>query len=77
MTATVQAETLDQKADRLARAAVKALSDQHVVSHPRWHQDPCRTCYHCGLLWPCPTVRILSAAEEAISEAETEAAARA
>lgn len=63
-------ETLDERANRLAREAIKAVSGLHTVKRMaaarNWH------CSHCLTLWPCPTVSLLQDAEEAIGEAEEE-----
>lgn len=64
-------ETLDERANRLARQAIKEIASMHKVKRMaakmNWH------CQHCLTLWPCPTVSILQDAEEAINEAEAEA----
>lgn len=56
-------------ADQLARAAVKNLADIH---QPFTHRtiNGITICRRCFTTWPCETVRIISAAEEAISEDE-------
>ena len=64
-------ETLDERANRLAREAIKQIAALHKVkrmaAERNWH------CRHCLTMWPCPTVSLLQDAEEAISEAEEEA----
>jgi hypothetical protein len=61
-------ETLDERANRLAREAIKQIADLHTVKQMaakmNWH------CRHCLTMWPCPTISLLSEAEEAINEAE-------
>ena len=61
-------ETLEEHANRLAREAIKQIAGLHKVKRMaaarNWH------CQHCLTLWPCPTISILSDAEEAIKEAE-------
>lgn len=66
-------EAEQRRADRLARAAVKAIADQHNVDDIGTKTTGTTVCT-CGRQWPCETVRLLSEAEEAISEAEDEAA---
>lgn len=70
-------ETLSNKANRLAREAVKAEIARHSPVMEFGNDGPrhfCVACWNdCGqLMWPCPTVEALSAADEAISEAEEE-----
>lgn len=64
-------ETLDGRANRLAREAVKAVARLHKVAKMaakrNWH------CSHCLGAWPCLTVSAIADAEEAINEAEEEA----
>ena len=64
-------ETLDERANRLAREAIKQIAGLHKVkrmaAERNWH------CVHCLTMWPCPTVSMLQDAEEAISEAEAAA----
>ena len=64
-------ETVNYRANRLAREAIKQVSALHTVKRMaaarNWH------CSHCLTLWPCPTVVLIQDAEEAISEAEEEA----
>jgi hypothetical protein len=64
-------ETLDERANRLARESIKAIAGLHKVKRMaaarNWH------CQHCLTMWPCPTVSLMQDAEEAINEAEEEA----
>lgn len=63
-------ETLDERANRLARESIKAIASLHKVKRMaaarNWH------CQHCLTMWPCPTISLMQDAEEAISEAEEE-----
>jgi hypothetical protein len=64
----MMSDTLDERANTLAREAIKAVAELHAVrkmASPRnWH------CSEDLQPWPCATVTIISEAEEAISEAE-------
>lgn len=64
-------ETLDERANRLSREAIKAITGLHKVkrmsAQRNWH------CQHCLTMWPCPTISIVMDAEDAISAAEEEA----
>lgn len=64
-------ETLDERANRLARQAIKEIAGLHKVKRNVTIQRNW-VCQHCLTIWPCPTVSILQDAEEAISEAEEE-----
>lgn len=60
-------ESLTDRANRLAREAVKLVMSYHNPSPV----GPATTvCTQDGYVWPCPTVADLSEAEEAISVAE-------
>lgn len=67
-------ETLTDKANRLAREAVKREMEKHVSYSPQSHTKtgPVIYCKHDGEGWPCRVVSEMDAAEEAISEAEEE-----
>ena len=62
-------ETLTEKADRLAREAVKREAAKHRPGPGPVSKLYCRMDAH---LWPCSTIQVLSEAEEAITEAEEE-----
>lgn len=66
----------ERRADELARKAVKAVMDQHRPNGPYYPIGLLagEYCKGCRDPWPCETVRLLSEAEEAISEAEDLAA---
>ena len=62
-------ETLTEKANRLAREAVKREASKHKPGPGPVSKLYCMLDAH---LWPCSTIEALSEAEEAISEAEEE-----
>ena len=49
-------ETLDERANRLARESIKAIASLHKVKRMaaarNWH------CQHCLTMWPCPTISL-------------------
>ena len=62
-------ENLTEKANRLAREAVKREASKHKPGPGPVSKLYCELDAH---LWPCSTIGALSGAEEAISEAEEE-----
>jgi hypothetical protein len=66
--------TVTELANRLAREAVKREMAKHTPYSPTKHTTEGVTtyCQKDGNLWPCPIVKEMSEAEEAINVAEEE-----